>query len=99
MKSNSKTVEINEFIFPLYRYAVLLVCYTLLRIAFYCFNVGLFPNVTFESFWTLLYGGVRFDLSALTYLNLLYLNGMNIHPNYQLFLYMDLALLNSSEHC
>lgn len=72
MKSNSKTVEINEFIFPLYRYAVLLVCYTLLRIAFYCFNVGLFPNVTFESFWTLLYGGIRFDLSALTYLNLLY---------------------------
>ena len=50
MISNNKTVEVNEFIFPLYRYAVLLVCYTLLRITFYCFNVGLFPNVTFESF-------------------------------------------------
>lgn len=72
MKSMNKTIEVNEYLVPLYRYAVLLVSYTLLRIAFYCFNVELFPNVTFESFWKLLYGGVRFDLSALTYLNLLY---------------------------
>lgn len=68
----NKPFVINEYIVPLYRYAVLLISYTLLRIAFYCFNTELFPNVTFESFWTLLYGGLRFDLSALTYLNLLY---------------------------
>ena len=72
MKKQGKSIAVNEFLIPLYRYMILLICYTLLRVAFYCFNAELFPNVTLSSFSTLLYGGLRFDLSALTYLNLLY---------------------------
>lgn len=67
-----KKLTINEFIVPLYRYFVLLLVYAILRIAFYLFNYSLFPNVDFNGFCNIMYGGLRFDLSALTYLNLLY---------------------------
>ncbi len=48
------------------RFAALALIYTLLRIAFVLLNRDSFPNVPFAAFW----GGLRFDLSALAWLNL-----------------------------
>lgn len=64
--------SVNEHLVPIYRFAVLMAIYSVLRVAFYLFNTELFPNVTPSGFANLLYGGLRFDLSALTYLNILY---------------------------
>ncbi|MBP5364884.1 MAG: sulfatase-like hydrolase/transferase [Bacteroidales bacterium] len=63
---------ISEFTLPLYRYILLLLIYAILRISFYLFNYTLFPNVDFGGFCNIMYGGLRFDISALTYLNLIY---------------------------
>lgn len=50
----------------LVRFAVLALIYTLLRAAFVLLNRDSFPNAPFTAFW----GGIRFDLSALAWLNL-----------------------------
>ena len=47
--------------------------YTLLRLAFYWINIDLYPNVSLQHLLEMLQGGVRFDLTALLYLNSLYL--------------------------
>ena len=47
--------------------------YTLLRLAFYWINIDLYPNVSVRHLLEMLQGGVRFDLTALLYLNSLYL--------------------------
>lgn len=48
------------------RMGALALIYTLLRIAFVLLNRDAFPNVPFAAYW----GGIRFDLSALAWLNL-----------------------------
>lgn len=47
--------------------------YSLCRILFYLFNTASFPKVTFLSFLTILKGGMMFDISALLYLNVVYM--------------------------
>lgn len=47
--------------------------YTLLRLVFYWINIDLYPNVSAQHLLEMLQGGVRFDLTALLYLNSLYL--------------------------
>lgn len=48
------------------RMGAIALVYTLLRIAFVVLNRDAFPNVPFAAYW----GGIRFDLSALAWLNL-----------------------------
>ncbi|GHT21807.1 sulfatase [Bacteroidia bacterium] len=52
---------------------LMLVVYYLCRIAFFLINKGYFPDVTFSHLWTLLKGGLQFDISAIIYTNLLYI--------------------------
>lgn len=47
--------------------------YTLSRLFFYWMNSDLYPNVTISHLWEMLLGGTRFDLTALLYLNSVYL--------------------------
>jgi phosphoglycerol transferase MdoB-like AlkP superfamily enzyme len=47
--------------------------YSFCRILFYLFNTASFPKVTFLSFLTILKGGIMFDISALLYLNVVYM--------------------------
>lgn len=67
-----KTFEVNEYLVPIYRFIVLLFIYALLRISFYLFNISLFPNVTPSGMMEIMAGGIRFDISALIYINILY---------------------------
>ncbi|MBK7945036.1 MAG: sulfatase-like hydrolase/transferase [Flavobacteriales bacterium] len=59
------------------RFAALAAIYTLLRIAFVLLNRDSFPNVPFTAFL----GGIRFDLSALAWLNLPWLLLYLIEPD------------------
>jgi len=46
--------------------------FTLTRLLFYIFNIGFFPNTTFEGLLKIFWGGLRFDVTAILYTNLLY---------------------------
>lgn len=69
---NLRQTELNEHLVLGYRFLLLLIYYTLCRILFFIFNAASFPKVTFDSFLTILRGGVGFDISALLYLNVLF---------------------------
>lgn len=46
---------------------------TLCRIGFYLFNLAFFPDMTLSNFLWLLWGGLQFDLTAMLYVNTLYI--------------------------
>ena len=52
---------------------ILLVIYSFLRIGFYFYNKALFPQVDGPEFLSILWGGVKFDIAALLYINALYI--------------------------
>lgn len=55
------------------RFIFLLVIYALLRLGFYGINASLFPHVDAGKLLVMFAGGVRFDIVALLYLNILYI--------------------------
>lgn len=70
---NTRKYEANEYLVLLYRIGILMVFYSVCRILFYLFNTASFPKVTFFSFLTIMKGGLMFDISALLYLNAIYI--------------------------
>ncbi len=65
--------ETNEYLVLIFRMAVMMLLYSMARVGFYLFNSSFFPNVTFSGLLTIMKGGLMFDISALLYINLLYL--------------------------
>ena len=72
MKLRSLRFRVDEMLVPPVRFMALLVIYQLLRVLFYLMNASLFPNITLQSWPRIIEGGLRFDISALVYLNLAY---------------------------
>lgn len=62
----------NTLLLLLTQFVLLLVLYSFLRLGFYWYNQGLFPNVAFSDLLRMLQGGVKFDTVAILYLNVLY---------------------------
>lgn len=56
-----------------YRFAIVLVIYTFCRIGFFLFNAGLFQDISFSKYLRILYGGLKFDVSALIYINAIFI--------------------------
>ncbi len=52
---------------------LMMVLYTVCRVVFYFYNVEFFPDMTFARFGKIMIGGLRFDLSAILYLNSLFI--------------------------
>ncbi len=71
-KAISTQRETNEYLVLVYRFLIVMAFYSVCRVLFYLFNPASFPKVTFLSFLTIMQGGLRFDLSALLYLNAIY---------------------------
>ena len=67
------TYKTNEYLVLIYRFALMMIIFSLCRIGFYLFNADLFPNVSFSDFMVIMKGGLKFDVSALIYLNLVYI--------------------------
>jgi hypothetical protein len=53
------------------RLALAMLLFTLCRIGFYLYNTEFFPDITTGGFLRLLLGGLRFDLTAVLYINVL----------------------------
>jgi phosphoglycerol transferase MdoB-like AlkP superfamily enzyme len=68
MKTNN-----NHYILLTWRIALLFLLFTLCRIGFFLFNSDLYPDMTFVRFLRIAGGGLRFDLTAIIYTNLLYI--------------------------
>jgi len=68
-----REVEVPIFMALVARFALLLGIYSLLRIGFYLFNINSFPNLDTSQLLIILLGGIKFDISALLYLNSLYI--------------------------
>lgn len=62
--------ETNIYVVLMYRLALAMVMMSFTRITFYLYNADYFPDVTITSLMRLLWGGLRFDLTAVLYVNL-----------------------------
>jgi phosphoglycerol transferase MdoB-like AlkP superfamily enzyme len=63
----------NIFVVLAYRILIVMLLFSLCRIGFYLFNFKMFPGIIFSQFVTLLKGGLVFDISAVVYVNLLFI--------------------------
>lgn len=64
---------INTFCLLAIQFVLLMLLYAVLRIGFYAYNHSLFPGVGAGELLRMLWGGVKFDIVALLYLNILYI--------------------------
>ncbi len=55
------------------RLLILLLVYAILRLGFYGFNIVQFPQVSFNELMLMMFGGIKFDIVALLYINVLYI--------------------------
>ena len=63
------TFKGNIYVAMLLRLALAMFLFTLCRIGFYLFNTSYFPGLTASEFIRIFYGGLRFDLTAVLYIN------------------------------
>ncbi len=68
-----RNIKSTPFFAALTNILVLFLIYTICRISFYLINIGFFPNTSASSLVTMCLAGLRFDLTALLYINALYL--------------------------
>ena len=63
----------NIFVVLAYRILLIMVLFSLCRIGFFLFNLKMFPGVTIRQFLTMLKGGLTFDISAVVYINMIFI--------------------------
>ena len=71
--------QLSHYLLFAYRIAILYVLLTVTRVVFYAFNADLFSDISFGDFMTILRGGLKFDTTAIIYLNIVFI-AMNILP-------------------
>lgn len=92
---------IQNFWVLLKRLSVVFIIYQLTRLVFYFYNIQHFPEVSLTDLLYMLWGGLRFDLAAILYLNLLFIV-LSITPlqsvskkGFQKFLFILFLLTNA----
>jgi phosphoglycerol transferase MdoB-like AlkP superfamily enzyme len=63
----------NIFVVLIYRILLIMVLFSLFRIGFYLFNHKMFPGVSPGQLLTMMKGGLTFDISAVVYVNMLFI--------------------------
>ena len=63
----------NIFVVLAYRILLVMLLFSLGRIGFFLFNFKMFPGVSPGQFLTIMKGGLSFDISAIVYINILYI--------------------------
>ena len=63
----------NIFVVLFYRIFLVLLLFSLCRVGFYVFNYKMFPGITFMQFVNIMRGGIVFDISAVIYINILFI--------------------------
>jgi phosphoglycerol transferase MdoB-like AlkP superfamily enzyme len=63
----------NIFVVLIYRILLIMFLFSLCRVGFFLFNNKMFPGVTLSQLITILKGGLSFDISAVVYINMLFI--------------------------
>ncbi len=63
----------NILVVLAYRILLIMLLFSLSRIGFYIFNIRMFPGTSFSQFLAILRGGLMFDISAVLYINLIFI--------------------------
>lgn len=63
----------NIYIVLIYRILLIMVLFSLCRIGFYVFNLKMFPDVSFAQLMNMMKGGLSFDISAIVYINMIFI--------------------------
>jgi phosphoglycerol transferase MdoB-like AlkP superfamily enzyme len=66
-------VSRNVFVVLAYRILLIMFLFSLCRIGFYLFNFKMFPEISVSQFISIMRGGLVFDLSAVVYINMLFI--------------------------
>jgi phosphoglycerol transferase MdoB-like AlkP superfamily enzyme len=69
----------NIFVVLIYRILLIMILFSLCRIGFYIFNHKMFPDISLIQFLTIMKGGLMFDISAVVYINMIFIL-LNIIP-------------------
>ncbi len=73
----------NLYLLLIWRFLVVMVLFSLCRIAFYLINIGYFPNTTFHGMIRIMGGGLQFDTAGVLYTNLLYFTLLLLPTTYR----------------
>ncbi|MBR4349237.1 MAG: hypothetical protein IKP99_00760, partial [Bacteroidales bacterium] len=65
--------QLSHYLLFAYRIAILYVLMIITRIVFYAFNADLFADISFGDFLTISRGGLKFDTTAIIYLNIVFI--------------------------
>jgi hypothetical protein len=63
----------NSYVALTKQFLLMMALFTLCRIGFYFYNSGFFPDMTLTRFGRIIWGGLRFDLAGLLYINSLFI--------------------------
>ena len=63
----------NIFVVLIYRILLIMILFSLCRIGFFLFNHKMFPGVSLTQFLLMMKGGLTFDISAVVYINMLFI--------------------------
>jgi len=63
----------NIYVVLAYRILLILFLFSLCRVGFFLFNFKMFPGVTLSQFLIIMKGGVVFDISAIVYINIVFI--------------------------
>jgi phosphoglycerol transferase MdoB-like AlkP superfamily enzyme len=63
----------NIFVVLIYRILLIMFLFSLCRIGFYLFNSRMFPDISLGQFLTIMKGGLMFDISAVVYINMVFI--------------------------
>jgi phosphoglycerol transferase MdoB-like AlkP superfamily enzyme len=63
----------NVFVVLAYRIFIIMLMFSICRIGFFLFNFKMFPDVSVSQFFTIMKGGIVFDISAVVYINMLFI--------------------------
>lgn len=66
-------VSKNIFVVLAYRILLIMAIFSLCRVGFFLFNYKMFPGVSLHQFIIILKGGLTFDISAIVYINMLFI--------------------------
>lgn len=69
----NRLISRNIYTVLLYRLGIVMLAYSICRIAFYVFNISMFPDPGPGEFLTIMKGGLLFDISAVIYTNILFI--------------------------
>jgi len=71
MRNIIKALKGNIFVVLVLRLLLIMTAYSICRIGFYLYNTNLYTEVTFSNLLTMMAGGLKFDISAIVYTNIL----------------------------